>query len=231
MQLPIFNGMSSEQFSDFIEYLPLDFETYEPGETIVEIGEAVLTLKCIVSGKAVVEHEAFGGMIKVEEIWNAGTILGMDRLFGMDTTYSFTARAKEKCGILQFSKQRFLELIRTRDICLINFLNYVSMRAQRPSYALSRSIGRVQLHRLESAVLLLSDTVAETVKFTLDDSEKLPCFELDPESRQVINDFIERGLIIWETGKSMTIPSRREFLKAMKEIKEVNPNFFSYFCN
>ena len=63
-------------------------------------------------------------------------VLGADRLFGMTTGYPFWVKAVGKTSIMEFSKEQYVNLLHSDRIYMLNFFNYLSLRAQRPIEAI-----------------------------------------------------------------------------------------------
>ena len=60
----------------------------------------------------------------------APEVIAPDYLFGLDTSYPFTLRAIENCGILQLSKNDYVEMLQSDKVFLYNILNYLSRNSQ-----------------------------------------------------------------------------------------------------
>ena len=208
----IFNGLSSAQLKEFIGNMPLDVKTYMPGERIVFAGEEVTFAKGIFMGEILVDHIELGGMIKVSEVWNAGCMIGMDRLFGIDPRYKYDVTARTKCGVFQLPKRLFIELLKSKEICMINYLNFLSLRAQRPYQALSLVTDQSYLSKIGSALLLLSDSRAESVQITFSMENNIPLFNLSDDEKRLVDEFCERGLLAVEKGKQVFVPCKKKFL-------------------
>lgn len=131
MDLPLFKGVSKEHVSQFLEKTNVDFLNYESGETIIEKGTGVTMVKFVISGAARITHTIESLPIRIEETCGHGTVLGADRLFGISTGYAFEAKAQGRTSIMQFSKEQYVNLLHSDRIYMLNFFNYLSLRAQR----------------------------------------------------------------------------------------------------
>lgn len=130
MSLPLFGGASSDQFSKFVERCNLDFETFEPGETVLRPETNVRTLKCLVSGCLEIIHPIFNGRLKVIEEAGPGRFLGAERLFGLNHRLHYRAVAKSRCGTMDVDKHQYLSLVGENQVYLLNLLNYLSRPMQ-----------------------------------------------------------------------------------------------------
>ncbi len=134
MNLPLFKGVSNEQVSAFLEKTHLKFTKYSAGETIASRNEPVKGIKCIISGDASAKYNfADGSNLFLTETISGGHIIGADRLFGMDTTYNSDVTALNQVSVMEFNKEQYLNLLNSAPIYLLNYLNYLSYRAQKNS--------------------------------------------------------------------------------------------------
>ena len=56
LQLPLFQGMTTQEVSDVISHVRLDFANYHRGDEIVMQGESCRKLIYIISGEVMAEH-------------------------------------------------------------------------------------------------------------------------------------------------------------------------------
>lgn len=132
MDLPLFKGVSKDQVSLFLEKTHIDFKNYEMGEVLAEMGEPVNMVRFVISGDISLIHPLEGVGITVEERSGFGKVLGADRLFGLATGYPYRVVAKTRTSIMEFSKPQYVNLLHSDSIYMLNFFNYLSLRAQRP---------------------------------------------------------------------------------------------------
>ncbi len=132
MDLPLFKGVSKDQVSLFLEKTHIDFKNYGVGEVLAEMGEPVSMVRFVISGDISLIHPLEEIGITIEERSGFGKVLGADRLFGMATGYPYNAVAKTKTSIMEFSKTQYVNLLHSDRIYMLNFFNYLSLRAQRP---------------------------------------------------------------------------------------------------
>lgn len=131
MDLPIFKGISRDQVSSFLEKTTVSFRTYSKGEIVFRPGDLCRDIRYLISGNLMITHSHFSGKVIVRESLAQGTVIGADRLFGLNTRMCARAECKGRVDIMWFSKEQFLQLLRSDDIYQINFLNYLSLRAQK----------------------------------------------------------------------------------------------------
>ena len=131
MQLPLFQGVSPERLTELVEKFPFHFLKFQPGENIITQGERCTHARFVVSGSVRIIMPFRNLQIALEQTLNAPHVLGPDSLFGVDTTYPFSAHALDTCGILQITKSDYVNMLQTDKVFLFNILNYLSRNSQR----------------------------------------------------------------------------------------------------
>ncbi|MBD5207498.1 MAG: Crp/Fnr family transcriptional regulator [Bacteroidales bacterium] len=130
MDLPLFKGVGKDHVSQFVEKTQIHFERYEPGDIIADSKDEVTGLKFVLSGSVVMSSKCLGGKITVESHMKGNIVLGATRLFGLKPMHKRQIKALTPCGVMGFSKEKYIELLRSDRIYLINFANYLSMFIQ-----------------------------------------------------------------------------------------------------
>ena len=67
----------------------------------------------------------------VSQTLEAPTVVSPDFLFGRNTLYPATVTAIDTVSIMQIDKNDFINIIRSDEVCLFNYLNYISTNAQK----------------------------------------------------------------------------------------------------
>lgn len=131
MALPLFHGVSYSKISEVVGQTKFHFLKYLDGEKIVDAGEECTHIKFIISGAARISIDNSDRRFKVSQTLSAPDVIAPDYLFGRDTRYPCTAVAIESTGILQISKADYVKILNSDPIFLFNFLNFLSMNAQK----------------------------------------------------------------------------------------------------
>ena len=131
MQLPLFQGVSTEKITSLVEKLPFHFLKYRSGEQVLAMGDACTHIKFIVSGKVRVEMPCANLRVTIEQTLTTPNVLAPEYLFGRETVYPFSAYADGPCGILQLLKSDYVKMINSDKVFLFNILNYLSSGSQR----------------------------------------------------------------------------------------------------
>ncbi|MDE6754095.1 MAG: hypothetical protein K2J82_05715 [Muribaculaceae bacterium] len=96
---------------------------------------------------------------------------------------------------------------------MLNFFNYLSLRAQRPTEAVSNFAEGDITGRLRLMVSILSDPVARelTIRAKRSDLAKY-CGVSEGEMNRWIAEMMENG-VVFANNEKMMIPSREKFLE------------------
>lgn len=139
MGLPLFKGAGKELIHSVAEKTPLLFSKYTSGQSLVRAGHACSSVKCLLTGKVRISRTIMNGSLTVSYTIGPDIVLGVEHLFGLDTDYSFTAKALSDCGVMEISKKHYIDLLQSDRLLLLNYLNYLSLRAQKGIDILSNS--------------------------------------------------------------------------------------------
>lgn len=166
MDLPLFKGVGPDQVSLFLEKTNVGFQNFDDGETVAELSDPVKMVKFVISGEVLLSHPLRSLPVSVEERSGFGKVLGADRLFGMATGYPYSATSIGKTSIMEFSKEQYINLLHSDRIYMLNFFNFLSLRAQRPIDAIM-AYSRYDIHSCFCelvSVLTDQDSAMVTIK-------------------------------------------------------------------
>lgn len=131
LELPLFKGASVARISEIVGKAKFHFLKYLPGERIIEAREECTHLKFIISGSVRVIASNTDGRFKVSQTLSAPDVICADFLFGRETRYPVDVHAVDTVAIVQVNKQDFLDILNLDRIFLFNYLNLVSVNAQK----------------------------------------------------------------------------------------------------
>lgn len=164
LQLPVFQGMSSEQLTAVLEKTPFEFKKYREGDIIVEHGDMCNHLIFVLNGTVQKRIPAFDGRIVISEEFQAPHTLPFYYLFGAQPTSPSRLVARGDVGIMELDKHYFLLLLRENEIPLVNALNMLSTHAQKQHLAMD-FIGKDDgLDRLSSWLLAYTDRHGQNIR-------------------------------------------------------------------
>ena len=131
MQLPLFQGVSTDKITALVEKLPFHFLKFRNGEQVFVAGDPCTHLKFIVSGRVRLSMMCDHLRVSFHQTLSTPHVLAAECLFGRETVYPFTAVAEGPCGILQLLKSDYVKMVNSDKVFLFNILNYLSSGSQR----------------------------------------------------------------------------------------------------
>lgn len=131
MGLPLFSGIGHDKISEIIEKAKFHFLKYLPDQQMIAAHEPCSHIKFIISGKARLTIANSDDRFKVSQTLEAPSVIAPDFLFGKAPFYPCSAVAIEPTGVLQITKSDYLSILKSDEVFLFNFLNIVSMNAQK----------------------------------------------------------------------------------------------------
>ena len=131
MQLPLFQGVSTEKITASVEKLPFHFLKFRNGEQIFAAGDQCSHIRFIVSGRVRLETPCDHLRVSLLQTLETPHVLAAEYLFGRETTYPYAAFADGPCGILQLRKSDYIKMLAFDKVFLFNILNYLSSGSQR----------------------------------------------------------------------------------------------------
>lgn len=175
MCLPLFKGAGRDMIHAIAEKIPLDFTIYQPGQTIIKERAACSSVMCLVSGSIICEHHLFHDTLTIRERFESGGVIAVEHLFGLDTTVGMNVKADTRCGIMQFPKKQYMQLLQSNHLLLLNYLNYICKRAQLSENALKRHHMRSILSELAFLIEISTCSSARDIEL---ECSSLPLAEI-----------------------------------------------------
>lgn len=130
LQLPLFQGLCQEDFTNILDKVKLRFARHKAGETIVVNGmpcnELVFLLKGEVSTVTTSRNETFTFVEHTE----APYVIEPYALLGMNINYASSYIARTETDTITISKAYVLTNLLKYDIFRLNYMNLISNRAQ-----------------------------------------------------------------------------------------------------
>lgn len=128
--LPLFQGLSKNEFTSILEKVRFHFLTYQEGETFIRQGEDCHQLCFLLSGTAVVRNTDKEHGYTLSETLASPILIEPQSLFGMQTKYTATYQAQTQVKVLTIDKKYILSELNKYEIFQLNFLNLLSNRVQ-----------------------------------------------------------------------------------------------------
>lgn len=201
MDLPLFKGVSRESLNEIAGSTKLHFLKYLDGEKIVTQGEPCTHVKFIISGEVRSSISNTGDRFTVSQTLKAPDVIAPEFMFGLSTTYPCTVVAKQSAGILQIDKNEYVRILHRDRIFLYNYLNLLSMNAQKGvDGILSFTTGSLD-ERLAYWILALTQSSGTNVTLTCKARDLYLLFGVQRSSFMAMLDRLqEQGYITYGPG-------------------------------
>lgn len=130
LQLPLFQGLCTDDFTCIIEKVKFHFRSYPGNEVIMNQGDACNQLAFLLEGNLLSKRTDDKHGFKLIETITAPAIIEPYSLFGMYPYYESTYQAQEEVKLLVIDKSYILSELSNYEIFRLNYLNLLSNRAQ-----------------------------------------------------------------------------------------------------
>ena len=194
--LPLFQGLSKNDFTTILEKVRFHFLTYQEGETFIRQGETCQQLCFLLNGKAIARTTDKEHAYTLSETIEASTIIEPQSLFGIQPTYTATYQAQTQVKMLTIEKAYIFGELNKHDIFLLNFLNILSNRAQTASQKIWKNhIGTLN-EKLVNFIALRSQNPGgeKTLQITMEDWANL-IDETRINLSRLLNELQSKGLV------------------------------------
>lgn len=126
--LPLFKGISHETMARTVGRYRFEFKKFVEGETIIEAGSPCASIVFVLSGK--VRMKTVIADFEIGQTLSEGSVFMADFLYGRITKFPSSVVASETVGTLEISKADYINILNSDNIFLLNYLNYLSRKAQ-----------------------------------------------------------------------------------------------------
>ncbi len=215
--LPLFAGVSHQRMSDTVGMAKFHFLKYLPGQPIVRAGEACSHIRFIISGKVRIEIVNADERFRIGQTLAAPAAISPDFLFGTSTRYPCNVTAIDTVSIVQISKADYIRIINSDEIFLFNYLNYLSMNAQKCIEGiLSLSTGSVE-ERIALWVITTTQPGSFDVTLSCRQRDMYSVFGVQRSSFIAALDRLKaKGIIDYVPGE-IRVLDRRAILSVMRD--------------
>lgn len=130
LQLPLFQGLCKNDFTTILEKVKFNFLSYERNENIARQNTPCDRLIFLLKGE-ITSHTAYGNPgYALSETFIAPCTIELHSLFGKQTLFSASYKAKTDVKILSIDKSYIFSQLNNYEIFRLNFLNILSSRCQ-----------------------------------------------------------------------------------------------------
>ena len=214
LQLPLFQGLCKNDFTNIIGKVKLHFRKYNADDIIVEQGEPCTQLIFLLNGEIISQATDAKHSYSLFETFESPFVIEPYSLFGMQTRYTATYRARRDVNVVTIDKSFVLSELNNYEIFRLNYLNILSNRAQVAYDKLWNShIGSIQDKILNFLLLRAMKPEGEKVlKIKMEDLASL-IDETRINVSKALNEMQEKGLVLL-SRKEISIPSLEKLIEA-----------------
>ena len=134
LELPLFIGISTDELSDIVGQTKFGFHKLVADKPLVSTEDKCTQLFFLMSGTLRVVSHADNYRYRIEEELSAPAVIQPEHFFGLMQRYTKDFIAQTDCSLLSLDKSEVLRLLDYYLIFRLNFLNSISMQAQRMSH-------------------------------------------------------------------------------------------------
>lgn len=216
IDLPLFRGVTRERIESTVGTTKFHFLKYADGDTIAEAGEACKHLLFVLAGAVKVTISNSDGRFRISQTLNAPDVVLPDFLFGSSTVYPGTVKAVGAVSIVRIAKSDYLKILTSDDIFLFNYLNYLSMNAQKGvEGVLAMTNGSIE-ERLAIWVVAMTQPTASDITITCRQRDLYIMMGVQRSIYMAaIDRLVEHGVIRYQPGE-IVVTDRRAALNVMR---------------
>lgn len=130
LQLPLFQGLCHEDFTNILGKVKIRFTKHKAGETIIESGESCDQLFFILKGEVSMATTSKKETFTFIEHIEAPYVVEPYSLFGMNTSYTSSYITRTEVHTISICKSFVLADLFKYEIFRMNYMNIISNRAQ-----------------------------------------------------------------------------------------------------
>lgn len=130
LQLPLFQGLAQEDFTNILGKIKLSFTKHKAGEVIVKAGDVCNRLIFILKGEVASTTLSKDMSYSFTEYFQAPCLIEPQSPFGMNTVYVSTFTARTEIHTVSVSKDFVTTELLRYEIFRLNYINVISNRTQ-----------------------------------------------------------------------------------------------------
>lgn len=215
VKIPLFSGVSQERMAEVIEKAKFHFLKYTPGNDIVLAGQNVTHLNFIIGGSVRLSIQGIDQGFCIESSLTAPDVIAPDFLFGRHTEYPCTATAIDTVSILSVSKTDYLDMLQRDRIFQLNYLNTLSMNAQKSVLGVQSLTSGSFEERIAFWVVAMTQSRATDIVLRCRQRDLCRIFGVQRSAMiAALDDMHRRGLLRYDLD-AVTFHDRRELVSLL----------------
>lgn len=215
-EIPLFRGVTRERIAQTVGSTRFHFLKYNKGQTVAEPGENCTHLQIILSGKVRVTIANSDGRLVVGQTLSGPDVIVPDFLFGPVTVCPATVTALEEVSVIKISKNDYVKILSSDNIFMYNYLNYLSMNAQKcVEGVLAMTSGSIE-ERLAMWVVAMTQPTARDITITCRQRDLYSMFGVQRSSYMAaIDRLVNKGIITYQPGQ-IVVNDRRAMQSVLR---------------
>lgn len=225
MGLPLFRGVSRQRLAEVVGAARFHFLKFPDGEPIIRAGEDSTHLTFVIGGQVRVSVANDSGRFVVSSTLEAPAVIAPDFLFGRITRYPCTVVAKGTVSLLKISKADFVKIIYQDQVFLFNFVNTLSVNAQKTVHGLlSLTSGSLE-ERIAFWIIALTQPGSFDIRMSCRTRDLCTIFNVPRGAFEAVMDDMEsRGLVKYNPHEIIVL-DRRKMLALIERQTENHEDF------
>jgi len=130
LQLPLFQGLAQEDFTNILGKVKLHFTQHRAGEVLVKKDAICDRLIFVLKGRISSSVSSVGNTYTFTELFEAPYLIEPQALFGMNTCFASTCVSSVETHTVNISKAFIFNELFKYEIFRLNYMNIISNRVQ-----------------------------------------------------------------------------------------------------
>ncbi len=216
MGLPLFRGATRQRMAEVVGNARFHFIKYAADDVIVSSGQECTHLIFIIDGSVRNTVHNDNGRFAVSYILNAPAVVAPDFVFGPSTRYPCDTVALSTVSVLRISKADFIKILMSDTVFLFNYLNTLSVSAQKSINGLM-SLASGALHeRIACWIIAMTPPESTSIRFGCSGRELCSLFNVSQDMFESVCRMMEEKELILYTGREIIIKDRRALLSLLQ---------------
>lgn len=215
LMLPFLNGLTTEELTDIIARIHLDFRQMKDGECIASQGERCDRLTYVLGGKICAEMMDSDNKFFLTETMDEPFVIEPENIYGLNQRYSRTYTVIDGADTVSISKHEFNNVMLSYYIVKINMMNMLCAQIQRLNSTIRKPEPESVLLKVVRFLqtFVLSKTGEKRIDIKMED---LAYFirETRLNVSFALRQLNEEGLIVMGKRASLTIPDFQKLMDA-----------------
>ena len=218
--LPLFQGLSKNDFTTIIEKVKLNFLTYQPGEVILHQNDNCQQLVFLLNGEITIQTTEPQNKYTFSEVIEAPYIVELHSLFGMRPYYAATYEAKTVAKLLSIDKESVVNILDKYEVFHLNVLNMLCNQTQIANLKIWKTHSGTLEEKIANFLLLRSQKAVgeRTLQITMEVLASL-IGETRIRVSNLLNELQEKNLLSLKR-KEIYIPSLEKLLAELQQPSE-----------